>query len=67
MPPTNEVPGSTCFDGVDNDCDTLTDCDDDDCYGIDPNCPECLPSGSPCDPADDQCCTSCHPVKHTCK
>jgi subtilisin family serine protease len=27
----------------------------------------CLPRGEPCDPANDQCCNSCHPVKLTCK
>ena len=27
----------------------------------------CLPRVEPCDPANDQCCNSCHPVKLTCK
>ncbi len=36
-PPPNEVPGSTCTDGLDNDCDTFTDCDDSDCDS-DPAC-----------------------------
>jgi hypothetical protein len=60
-------PETACSDGCDNDCDEATDCDDEDCYGIDPACPECLPKGAPCDPADDQCCKSCHPRKLTCK
>ena len=34
-PPSSEVPGSTCADGLDNDCDELIDCDDLDC---DPAC-----------------------------
>ena len=29
--PSSEVPGSSCADGEDNDCDTLTDCADPDC------------------------------------
>lgn len=36
-PPPNEVPNSTCQDGLDNDCDTYTDCDDADC-DADPAC-----------------------------
>ncbi|MCH8148967.1 MAG: hypothetical protein IH987_13475, partial [Planctomycetes bacterium] len=30
-PPSSEDPGSSCADGVDNDCDALTDCEDPDC------------------------------------
>lgn len=30
-PPASEVPGSTCADGLDNDCDGHTDCADSDC------------------------------------
>ena len=36
-PPVSEVAGSTCQDGIDNDCDTLADCADADC-GTDPGC-----------------------------
>ena len=32
-PPSNEVPGATCADGNDNDCDGLTDSADPDCTG----------------------------------
>ncbi len=33
-PPSNEVPGATCADGNDNDCDGLSDCDDPDCASV---------------------------------
>ncbi len=35
-PPSNEVPGATCDDGNDNDCDGLTDSIDPDCAGAIP-------------------------------
>jgi hypothetical protein len=38
-PPTNEVPASTCADGLDNDCDGYTDCADADCAGDTVACP----------------------------
>ncbi|MHC5109706.1 MAG: hypothetical protein ACYTHJ_07500 [Planctomycetota bacterium] len=38
-PPPSET--GACADQEDNDCDTLTDCDDDDCLG-EPGCPECF-------------------------
>jgi endonuclease I len=59
-PPASEVPDSTCFDGTDNDCDGDTDCDDTDCFGIDPNCPDCLPRDAACT-LDSECCSLwCH-------
>jgi hypothetical protein len=66
-PDSNEVPNLTCDDGIDNDCDGGADCADTtgDC-DTDPAC-FCLPKDAPCDPADDQCCVSCHPKKLTCK
>jgi hypothetical protein len=64
-PPASEVPYSTCFDGADNDCDGDTDCDDADCIGIDPNCPDCLPRGEPCT-LDSECCSN-RCFKEVCK
>ena len=66
-PPISEIPGVTCQDGIDNDCDGGADCLDTtgDCDS-DPAC-VCLPKGEPCDPANDLCCASCHPRKLTCK
>jgi hypothetical protein len=48
-PPSSET---NCSDGVDEDCDTFTDCDDNDCLG-DPACPSC--GDATCDPGEDQC------------
>jgi hypothetical protein len=63
-PPANEVPGATCNDGVDNDCDGLTDCADIVDCGTDPAC-DCLPKGAACT-ADNECCSNwCH--KNKCK
>ena len=45
-PPANEVPGQTCGDGLDNDCDGCTDGTDADCGGIETVC---------ADGADDDC------------
>ncbi len=39
-PPSNEVLGSTCDDGTDNDCDGLTDSADPDCAGAIPTVSE---------------------------
>lgn len=33
-PPSSEVPGATCDDESDNDCDGLTDCHDPDCASV---------------------------------
>ena len=52
-PVASEVPGSTCDDGMDNDCDGATDCDD-------INCPAdltCSCSNGNCDPSED--CNTC--------
>ncbi len=46
-PPASEA--GLCSDGIDNDCDGLTD-------GADPDCQTCLPVGSSCT-ADSQCCS----------
>jgi len=51
--PSNEVPGSTCSDGLDNDCDGDADCDDTDCADH----PVCLCGNGVCDPGED--CNSC--------
>ncbi|MGA1795435.1 MAG: S8 family serine peptidase, partial [bacterium] len=55
-PPDSETVGSTCDDGVDNDCDLRTDCDDSDC-SRDPICAACLPNGEPCQNSS-QCCSN---------
>ena len=56
-PPTTET---NCADGVDEDCDVLTDCDDDDCDD-DPAC-TCLSKGDACTD-DSECCSgSCVPA-----
>ena len=52
-PPANEIPGSTCDDGIDNNCDSLTDCDDPDCE-TDAACAPFCDDGN-CDPNEDQC------------
>jgi lysophospholipase L1-like esterase len=51
-PPSTET---SCTDGIDNDCDTYTDCDDSDCDG-DPACPDCVEKGGACT-ADADCCS----------
>ena len=51
-PPANEVPGATCDDAVDNDCDGDSDCDDPDCWG-DSVCWIC--GNTRCDPNEDSC------------
>ena len=51
-PPSTET---SCTDGIDNDCDLDTDCDDIDCDG-DPACPDCLSKGEACTD-DTECCS----------
>jgi len=46
-----------CNDGIDNDCDNLTDCNDPDCSGS-PSC-SCLPVGSACVNNSDCCSNKC--------
>jgi hypothetical protein len=49
-PPANEIPGSTCEDGSDNDCDGAAD-------ESDPDCGVCLPRGDACSD-DAECCSA---------
>ena len=51
-PPSSET---ACDDGIDEDCDGSTDCDDVDCNG-DPAC-DCLPNGTVCS-SDSECCSN---------
>jgi len=48
-PPSTET--GYCADGIDNDCDTYTDCDDADCDSD----PACQCGNGTCDPGEDQC------------
>jgi V8-like Glu-specific endopeptidase len=57
-----EDPEVSCSDGVDNDCDGLTDAADPDCGGG-----ECLLKGEVCTTNEECCSLLCHPVKGTCK
>jgi len=54
--PSSEVMGSTCTDGLDNDCDAKADCADSDC-AKDPAC--CKASGSSCTTNADCCSRKC--------
>ncbi len=54
---TNETPGSTCQDGIDNDCDGRADCYDPDCYDADGDGFDAPPCGRDCDDAN----ASIHP------
>lgn len=51
-PPASEVSGSTCGDGVDNDCDGPSDCGDPDC-ATDPLCSGC--GNGTCDTGENSC------------
>jgi sialate O-acetylesterase len=57
-PPVAEA---NCSDGIDEDCDFNTDCDDEDCSG-DPACPGCLPKGASCNDNADCCSSKCLPA-----
>jgi hypothetical protein len=52
-PPATET---SCSNGIDDDCDTLTDCADSNCGGT-PECPSCKPSGTSCS-SNSECCSS---------
>jgi hypothetical protein len=56
-PPSTET---SCTDGIDNDCDNDTDCDDIDCDG-DPACPSCVPKNGACTDNADCCSGNCRP------
>ena len=62
-PPSTET---SCTDGIDNDCDLDTDCDDIDCDG-DPACPDCGLPGDPCTTGADCCSGRCNTGLGQCK
>jgi hypothetical protein len=55
------VTEANCSDGIDEDCDCNTDCDDEDCSS-DPACPGCLPKGAACNDNADCCSSKCLPA-----
>lgn len=60
IPSSNEIPGSTCSDGLDNDCDGGVDCEDQtgDCDN-DSHC-QCYPKGERCIYNSNCCSNWCH-------
>jgi hypothetical protein len=64
-PAEYEDPGVTCDDGLDNDCDGQTDCDDINCPA-DPACSACAPAGAACI-QDSDCCSGNCDKKNKCK
>ncbi len=69
LPPSSEVPNSTCGDGLDNDCDGVADCNDGDC-ATDPACDvTCAAVGDSCVSDSDCCSNNCggRPGYRTCK
>lgn len=56
-PPADEVPGQTCADGRDNDCDGFADCDDGDCATAG-EC-LCLPKNASCSSGQECCSGTC--------
>ena len=62
LPPAIET---NCSDGIDEDCDNETDCDDINCDG-DPACPTCGQTGDPCTSKAD-CCGSCNKKTGQCR
>ena len=69
VPPAAELPGSTCSDGSDNDCDGAADCLDANCAS-DASCGTgCTLSGGPCTTGAQCCSGSCKgkPGRKTCR
>ncbi len=58
-PPASEIPGATCNDGLDNDCDGQAD-------SADPDCPPCGAPGSACQ-TNSQCCSGVCKRNGTCR
>ena len=54
-------PAEICDNGVDDDCDGFTDCDDSDCFG-DPACPSCVDKGGACTDNAECCSGNCLPA-----
>ena len=67
-PAGSEVVGFTCTDGLDNDCDGVTDCNDTEDCSADPAC-NCAPLGEACTTAADCCSNKCNGPsgRKTCK
>ena len=57
-PAVSELPGWTCADGLDNDCDSISDCDDPDCAS-DAACQVCTLGGKSCSSNTDCCSGIC--------